>query len=419
VAVAEKEKKELKKRIALLPDACGVYIFKDSRGNILYIGKAGSLKKRVQSYFSRRLSSKNQALVFKIEDLEYVLSPSESRAELLEASLIKAHRPPYNISLKDDKSFPLIKITSGEFPLVSLCRRKNKGAEDASLYFGPYTNAGLLRQALASLRRIFGFRSCKIMPKQACLYYRLNLCPAPCAGKITPARYAEIIKDIKMFLESRNEELLARLYLKMEKASLKQNFEEAVRSRDQISALASILEGGEQCLAVGELEGLKGLIGLKKIPERIEAFDISNISGAQATGSMVSFYKGKADKNNYRRFRIKTVSGIDDYGMLREVLRRRYSRLIVELALMPDLIIIDGGKAHLQVALGVIKSLGLDIPLISMAKDRENIYVTDRDKPIKLEADIPALNLIRRIRDEAHRFAIKYHHLLRKKKTLG
>jgi len=417
--VAGKEKKELKNKIASLPDACGVYIFKDSRGSILYVGKAGSLRKRVQSYFSRYLSSKTQALVSKIENIEYVLSPSDAQAQLLEASLIKTKRPPYNTSLKDDKSFPLIKITAEEFPLVSLCRRKGQEAGDSALYFGPYTNAGLLRQALASLRRIFGFRSCRIMPKRSCLYYRLNLCPAPCIGKISPARYAEMIKNIELFLGSRNEELLARLSSRMRKAAEKRDFEEAAKIRDQINALSTVTHTGQEKTSIDELQDLKNLLRMHKLPERIEAFDISNISGAGACGSMVSFYRGNSDKNNYRRFRIKTVKNIDDYGMLREVIQRRYSRLLAEGLSLPDLILIDGGRGHLAVAARVIKALALHVDLISLAKDRENIYLPAKDNPIKLKADTPALNLIRRIRDEAHRFAIKYHHLLRHKKLLA
>jgi excinuclease ABC subunit C len=417
--VGAQDKKGLKEKIISLPDAPGVYIFKDRRGSILYIGKAKSLKKRVQSYFSRFLSAKTQALVSKIEDIEYFLSSCEAQAQLLEASLIKSKLPPYNISLKDDKSFPLIKITAEDFPAVSICRRKGRRIKDAALYFGPYTNVRLLRQALKSIRRIFGFRSCRILPRQACLYYRLNLCPAPCIGKISRAPYAELIEEIKMFLGSRNEELLGRLAAKMKKEAAQKNFEAAAKTRDQLNALSFLGAGQQQAPARNELEGLKKLLRLDKLPQRIEAFDLSNISGTGSTGSLVSFLQGRPNKNNYRRFRIRTVKGIDDYAMLREVLMRRYRRLKREKSALPDLILIDGGRAHLLVAEEIIRSLKLNIPLASIAKDRENIYIPQETQPIKLEADIPALNLIRRIRDEAHRFAIKYHHLLRKKKLIA
>ncbi len=405
--------------IGNMPDAPGVYIFKDTKGVIIYIGKAKSLRKREQSYFSRFLSDKTQALVAKIADIEYRLTPSENQAQLLEASLIKDKQPQYNISLKDDKSFPLIRITDEEFPIVSICRRKKPKEKDTALYFGPYTNVKLLRQALKVIRRIFGFRSCKKMPKKACLYGRIKLCPAPCIGKISSGQYQEITKDIRMFLDSQYETLLGRLASKMQEAAREKKFEEAAKIRDQINALGAIGQSKSTCGFINELEDLKNLLKLNKLPERIEAFDISNISGKEPTGSMVSFYKGMPDKNNYRRFRIKTVEKIDDYKMLEEVIQRRYSRLIRENLPLPDLVLIDGGRSHLLVANKAMYKLGIQIPLVSIAKDQENIYTKDKINPIRLDSDTPALNLIRRVRDEAHRFALKYHHLLHRKKIIG
>lgn len=411
--------KDLKEKITALPDAPGVYIFKDAGGEIIYIGKAKALKKRVQSYFSRFLSDKTQALVAKIADIEYKLTPSESQAQLLEAALIKEKLPIYNISLKDDKSFPLIRITDEEFPIVSIYRRKKAKANDTALYFGPYTNVKLLRQALKVIRRIFGFRSCKKMPKKACLYGRIKLCPAPCIRKISSQEYQEIIGDIKMFLDSKYEALSNRLASKMQEAAREKSFEEAAKIRDQINALSALGQTQTGFSRQDELEDLKKLLQLAKLPQRIEAFDISNISGKEATGSMVSFYKGMPDKNNYRRFRIKTVEGIDDYEMISEVVHRRYLRLVQEKLPLPDLILIDGGRSHLLTAKKQLDNLGLKIPLVSLAKDQENIYIQNRAQPIKLNSDTPGLNLIRRIRDEAHRFAIKYHHLLHRKKIIG
>ncbi|RJO65105.1 MAG: excinuclease ABC subunit UvrC [Candidatus Omnitrophota bacterium] len=410
---------ELKDKISSLPESCGVYLFKDARGHIVYVGKAKSIKKRVQSYFNRFLSSKTQSLVAKIADIEYKTTTSESQAQLLEALLIKDFQPYYNISLKDDKSFPLIRITNEQFPLVSICRSKSRKKGDAAFYFGPFTSAKLLRQALKVIRRIFGFRSCKKMPKQPCLYYRVKLCPAPCVGKISPSQYQEVIKGIKMFLESRYEALLGVFLGKMHNAVTQACFEEAAKIRDQISALSIIGQSATQAGTHEEIEDLKNLLGFRKVPLCIEAFDISNISGKEACGSMVYFYKGVADKNNYRRFRIKGVEGIDDYAMIREVVQRRYSRLIREGAALPDLIIIDGGKSHLAVAKKEVRGLGLHIPLISIAKDREHIYREGKKAPLKLNSDTPGLNLIRRIRDEAHRFAVAYHHILRRKKIIG
>jgi excinuclease ABC subunit C len=269
------------------------------------------------------------------------------------------------------------------------------------------------------MRKIFSFRSCKIFPKKACLYGRIKLCPQPCIGKISSAQYQEIIKNIELFLDSRYEELINHLSLKMKKLAENKMFEEAGSIRDQINALGSIAKGPSAASSINELEDLQHLLKLDKLPLRIEAFDISNISGKEATGSLVSFYKGRTDKNNYRRFRIKTVEGIDDYKMLAEVIQRRYRRLLAENYPLPDLVLIDGGRSHLSAADKEIKKLGIKIPLVSIAKDRENLYIKDIGSPLKLNSDTPGLNLIRRMRDEAHRFALAYHHLLRRKKIIG
>ena len=410
---------KLKNKIKNLPDSPGVYIFKDRLGKIIYIGKAKALEKRVSSYFARPQNEKNQAMVEKIADLEYLLTSTESQARILEAALVKEKQPQYNIDLKDDKSFPLIKISSEEFPAVSICRRRKPIINDTALYFGPYPNVQALRQAMKLIRRVFGFRSCKKIPKAACLYYRLKLCPAPCIGKISSKDYVGIIRNIIMFLGSRYEELTGGLSRKMNSLAAEKQFEEAAILRDQINALSAIKQNRSYAAGFDELEDLKNLLGLDNLPERIECFDISNISGKFATGSMVSFYKGEPDKNNYRRFRIKTVEKADDYKMIAEIVRRRYTRLKEENLPLADLALIDGGRAHLSVAEAEIRKLGLEVPLASIAKDRENIYLMHKKFPIHLKSDTPALNLIRRVRDEAHRFAISYHHLLRRKKLLN
>ncbi len=410
---------KLKHKVSELPEVPGVYLYKDAGGNIIYIGKAKSLKKRVSSYFNRFLSAKTQNLVSRIADLEYLVTPSEAQAQLLEAALIKDHQPFYNISLKDDKSFPMIGITNEDFPLITICRKRNIKFDKTAEYFGPYTNAQGLRDSLKVVRRIFGFRSCKTLPKKECLYCRLGLCPAPCIGRITSQEYKELVGRIKLFLGSRYEELLYELTNKMRKFSKEHDFESAARIRDQINALSVFTQGRINSTGLNELEDLKNLLKLKIVPERIEGFDISNISGKSACGSMVSFYKGLPDKSNYRKFRIKLTHKIDDYGMLREVVFRRYQRLKNENLALPDLILIDGGKGHLFTAFEVIKSLGLVIPMMGIAKEHEHIYILGKDKPIKLKNDTPALNLIRRVRDEAHRFAVSYHHVLHRKKIIG
>ncbi|MBU0504052.1 MAG: excinuclease ABC subunit UvrC [Candidatus Omnitrophota bacterium] len=409
----------LKNKVDALPLSSGVYFFKDGEGKIIYIGKAKSLRKRVKSYFNRPVDGKTQVLVSKIKDLEYMSTPTDSQAQILEARLIKEKQPHYNIDLKDDKSFPWVRISAERFPQISVCRRKKIDKKDKSIYLGPYTSAQLLRKALVMVRKIFGFRSCRRMPKTACLDYRLKLCPGPCIGVISSAGYNEVIDNIKMFLDSRFEELLSRLYRNMNEAAIKQQFEEAAGIRDQINALSAVRRNAPAVYPRDELEDLKQLLKLNRLPRRIETFDISNISGCEATGSMVSFFNGIPDKGNYRRFKIKTVLRINDYAMIREVVGRRYSRMDRENLKLPDLVIIDGGKSHLLAALDEIRKIGISLNLISIAKDKENIYIKGKKDPVRLDRDTPGLNLIRRARDEAHRFALKYHHLLHKKKILG
>jgi excinuclease ABC subunit C len=406
----------LREKIARLPQEPGVYLFKDAEGTIIYIGKAKSLKKRVSSYFARDLSGKTMILMSQVRDIEYRLCPTESLALLLEASLIRQHRPKYNISLRDDKSFPFVKITNEEFPAICITRKKE---DDGSLYLGPFTSAKLLREALTIIRRTFPYRSCRQLPKKACMYYRIGLSPAPCVGKIGREEYRKTIDDIVLILQGSTEGLIKKLSLAMQKESGARNFEAAAALRDRIAALSALGRSSAFSPEESQLQDLEGLLDLEVTPQRIEAFDISDISGKEACGSMVSFYKASPDKNNYRRFRIKTVAGVDDYKMLSEVVARRYSRLVREKLPLPDLILIDGGRGHLLTAAKELEKLGLQIPLVSIAKDRENIYTKEKAQPIRFSSERPALNLIRRIRDEAHRFALSYHHVLRRKVTLG
>jgi excinuclease ABC subunit C len=417
MGLADQEKKmnadKLKAKAAGLPQEPGVYLFKDAEGLVVYVGKAKSLKKRVQSYFGRELASKTVAMMANVADIEFRTTPTEAMALLLEASLVHQYMPRYNISLRDDKSFPFVKITNEDFPRIYLVRKRE---QDGAVYLGLYTSANLLRETLKILRRHFPYRSCKRLPKKACLYFRLSLCPAPCIGKISREEYARTMENISLILEGKTETLIRRLSVQMEQKSKAQKYEEAARIRDQISAISAIGKSRAGVSPGDELGDLKHLLNLDRLPARIEAFDISNIYGKEATGSMVSFYKGHPDKDNYRRFRIKTVEKIDDYKMLGEVVRRRYSRVMEEKLPLPDLVLIDGGKGHLLTAEKVVKELGLKISLASIAKEKEHIYIRGRQRPIKLKEDTPALNLIRRIRDEAHRFAVSYHHVLRRKK---
>jgi len=420
---------ELKEKISSAPNSPGVYLMRDNRGKVLYVGKAGSLKKRLSSYLpgltgesgmrfcavSNRLDSKTLALMSKVVDIEFRLSPNESMALLLEAGLIHKFKPRYNISLRDDKSFPFIKISAEVFPAISITRKKD---DPLARYIGPYTNAKILKNALKVIRRSFAYRSCRRLPGKSCVYGRINLCPAPCLGKLNPKEYNSRIEDIILILEGKADLLINRLRHLMQNKSQSRDFEAAAEARDQISTLAELSAGLSGVNRKGELEDLKNKLGLNKLPERIEGFDISNISGKQAVGSMVSFYRGNPDKNNYRRFRIKDCPGIDDYKMLAEVVRRRYSRLIKENSALPDLLLIDGGKGHLLAASRQVKELGLDLPLVSIAKKEELVYSSNNEHGLSFADDTPALNLIRRVRDEAHRFAVSYHLLLRRKELI-
>ena len=404
---------ELRKKILLAPNSCGVYLMRDRLGQVLYVGKAKALKKRLLNYLGRDLASKTIALMAKVVDVEFRLTPNEALALLLEFRLIHELNPRYNVSLKDDKSFPFVRISREKFPSIQVTRKKN---DARARYLGPYTNTKLLKNVLKIIRLELAYRSCKRLPKQSCIYHRINLCPAPCIGKISQKEYQYRIDNLILILKGRGDLLIRKLTKSMQDKSEAQDFEAAARMRDQLIVLSRMFVRADDSSCKNELEELKQSLNLKNLPARIEGFDISNLSGKQATGAMVSFYNGQPDKNSYRRFRIKTFAGIDDYRMLAEVLRRRYTRLLKEKKALPDLLLIDGGKGHLLTAAGELKALNLHIPLVSIAKEKENIYSSQPGKlTVALVKDGAALNLIRRIRDEAHRFALAYHHLLHKK----
>ena len=404
---------ELRRKIFLAPDSCGVYLMRDRLGQVLYVGKAKALRKRLLNYLGRDLTSKTQALMAKVTEVEFRPTFDEALALLLEFKLIHELKPRYNVSLKDDKSFPLVRISPEEFPSIQITRQKNSAA---SRYLGPYTNTKLLKSALRIIRLEFPYRTCKHLPKQSCIYHRINLCPAPCIGKISQKEYRQRIASIILILKGRNDLLIRQLTKSMQDKSNLQDFEGAARMRDQIAIWSSLAQRTGNYSCQNELKELKESLNLKNLPARIEGFDISNISGKLAVGSMVSFYNGQADKNNYRRFRIKSVKCVDDYKMLSEVLSRRYSRILKENKVLPDLLVLDGGKGHLLTAARALRALNLHIPLLSIAKEKENIYSNQpAGLRIAFAKDSAALNLIRRIRDEAHRFALSYHLLLRKK----
>lgn len=403
----------LKAKIASMPDAPGVYLMKDAQGEILYIGKAKSLRKRLSNYFGRGLSNKTLSLMSYVYDIDYRLSSCESMALLLEAGLVHKYKPKYNVSLRDDKSFPLVKITNEEFPRVHITRKKEA---DGARYFGPYTNALLLRDALKVIRRYFPYRSCKRLPKKTCIYYRLKLSPAPCAGKISKAGYAKTIKQICLILEGKSDNLLKELTRMMHSKAKEQEFEEAAALRDKLIALSAFKPAYTFEAGVAQL---KEVLGLKALPRRIEAFDVSNIFGRQASASMVSFYNGLTDKANYRRFRIKTVKESNDCQMLAEAVSRRYRRVKEENLPLPDLILVDGGRGQLRAAKKELKHLGFGIPVISLAKKEELVHSLVSCTPLRLKSNSAALRLLQHIRNESHRFALAYHRILRRHHTFG
>jgi len=406
-----------KEKVSKLPNSPGVYIMKGEDGGVLYVGKAISLRKRVGSYFRPKASHDERigAMVRLVEDIDHIATSTEAEALIYENGLIKQLSPRYNVALKDGKSYPILKLTILEdFPRLIVTREKKN---DGALYYGPYANAKLLRQAIIFLKQIFPLRSCVRMGKKACLEFHINQCLGPCVGKIDKAGYQEIVKELKLFLEGRRRELLDAISLKMREAAAREDFEAASGFKDRLEALGTIKEDSVIYRPSGGPEELGRVLGIGKTPETIEAFDVSNIMGEAAVGSMIYFYKGKPKKEEYRHFRIKTVSGVDDYAMMREIVGRRYSRIIKEGKHLPDLILIDGGKGHLSAACDELERLGISkVPVVGIAKEFEKLYVKGRKDPILLPKESKALHLLQRIRDEAHRFAISYHKSLMSKR---
>jgi excinuclease ABC subunit C len=544
-----------REQLQALPKSPGVYLFKDSQGNVLYVGKAGNLKSRVRSYFgaASKLSPKIEQLVSQIEDFEFLVTNSEQEALILESDMIKKHNPQYNVRLKDNKSFPYLKIdVKSDWPVVSITRRVSK---DGSRYFGPYASAGSVRKTLRLIKRIFPFRSCDKpidgKDKRPCLDYYIGRCLAPCVGAVEKSEYDEVINQVIMFLEGKEEVVLRELKTGMHTAVRQLKFERAALLRDQIEAIEDVMEGqkiattlrGEKDVIglmqnedqayvelfsvrnnklIGQnhftMEGVRGEspeqvmsgfvkqyytsasyvprlillqypvdepsvlsewleqkrngrvelqvpqrgdkkklvdsavenaarglelaqvkemklevvtaglrelkqeLKLPRLPRRIECYDISNIQGALAVGSMVVLEKGWPRPAHYRRFRIRTVAGADDYAMIQETLRRRFKRGSTgegAWGVTPDLVLIDGGKGQLNAGLEVTKELGLATPMASLAKENEEVFIPGNPEPVRLAKDSPALHILQRARDEAHRFAISYHRKLRHREAVA
>ncbi len=414
---------ELSKKVKQLPDQPGVYLMKDADGAVLYVGKAASLRKRAGSYFRSRqhLSPRIAALMTHVRDIDYIATRTEAEALIYEAGLIRERQPRYNVAYRDDKRYPMLKLTVNEpWPRLSVVRRRK---DDGALYFGPYADATLLRRAMKLVRRVFPLRACNPLPEKACLDFHLGLCAAPCIGNIDQASYRQIIHDLTLFLNGKRDELLADLTRRMEAASVGERFEEAGRLRDMVQAMGAMSSPPEivsvSAQTAEQLRQLTEALQLDGIPRRIEAFDISNLHGKQPTGSMVCFVDGLPARAEYRTFRIRDIEGIDDYRMMRQVVRRRYERVLAERQPLPDLVLIDGGRGHVESARQELQAMGLErLPVIGLAKRLEQIIVPDREQPIELPRDAKALHLLQRIRDEAHRRAIGHHRRLRGKAAL-
>ncbi len=506
-----------------LPQNPGCYLFKNLENKIIYVGKAKNLRKRVNSYFQKKdQDPKTRSLITALNSVEFLVTDTEVEALILENTLIKKHQPKYNINLKDAKTYAFIELTDEIYPRLLIARQK----QGSGKYFGPFISAAERDHVLQYLTRTFALRTCRKLPKKACLRYHLQLCAAPCIGAISQEEYEYRIRNVRLILSGKSQELLKKLKQEMVQHSQTFDYEHALIVRNQITAIQHLQEhqkmqrqqttdediisyrlgegtvylmlfniykgtlstknefvfdltpdffeeflvqyysenpipsevivpqrpsdslseflskkrrkktkvivpkkGTKKQLLdlvtknieitffgdVSKVESLQRQLNLQEPPQVIECFDISHLSGTSMVGSMVQYRNGRPDKTNYRRFRIRTVEGIDDVAAIAEVVRRRYHRLQNEHAPLPQLIIIDGGIGQLNSAVHELEAIGMKIPLLSIAKHFEELYLPGQAQPLRLGKKEKALLFIREIRDEAHRFAIAYNRLLRKK----
>ncbi|HET8578895.1 MAG TPA: excinuclease ABC subunit UvrC [Methylomirabilota bacterium] len=538
-------------KVAQVPDRPGVYLYKDAKAQTIYIGKAASLRSRVRSYFqdSRARDPKTEALVGQIRDLEYIVTGNELEALILESTLVKKHRPRYNIILRDDKHYPFLKLTTNEdFPRLVVARRVQ---QDGAAYFGPFYPATAMRETLRLVRQLFPLRTCRIkidgkLPRP-CLQYYIHRCNAPCTGWETREGYGKTVREVERFLEGRNDDLAAELTREMEAAATEEKFERAAALRDRIQALNTVRErqqmistdeadtdilgvvrqGSEACvqlffvrkgrllgresfffdrvagwtdgdilsafvrqfyvrdvtpppeivlsealpeaelttewlsqrrggrvellapqrgrkrelvamaeenaalalqshlLARGSrqqvvLEDLQRALSLPGLPHRVETFDISTTQGRETVASMVVWVDGDMKRDDYKRYKIRTVTGTDDFAAMQEVLSRRYGKALETGGVLPDLVVLDGGRGQLNAGIKALEALGLDyLPIAALAKRAEEVYVPERLQPLVLDMGSPALQALQKMRDEAHRFAITYHKKLRTRRTIA
>ncbi|MDF1660111.1 MAG: excinuclease ABC subunit UvrC [Verrucomicrobiales bacterium] len=466
-------KPDLQKKLRDVPHKPGVYLHRDRFGTVIYVGKARDLRKRLASYFTpsrqRLAEHKTRALIQSIWDFDIHEVRNEPEALLLEGKLIKEYRPKYNIAFRDDKRFLLVKVHPDEpWPKFQLTRLKK---EDGARYFGPFAHSGALRQTVSWMNREFGLRSCRPLNPgekeyQHCSNDVIKNCTAPCIGRITRDEYMVKVDQACEFIAGHSKDLVRSIEEEMAEAAQNLDFERAAELRDMIDNLKKTLRPTRQFKRRGvpgkainpeeDVKELQEYLQMEREPTVMECFDISNISSNHIVASMVRFRNGVSDNSNYRRYRIKTVKGQDDFASMAEVIRRRYSRILlearervgdeaadvsqenpldamrrleVELAeaevakkkpfvRLPDLVIVDGGKGQLSMAVKELNRLGLhDLPVIGLAKQREEVFVPGESEPILIPHSKGALKLLQRIRDEAHRFANGYHQLLMKRRV--
>src|SRR3984893_1384224 len=423
-------------KVKQFPAAPGVHLMKDAQGRVLYVGKAKNLRNRATHYFTKAATEDKRTadLVKLIVDVDYVKTETEVDALLMEARLVKDIQPRFNVDLKDDKSFPYLQIRMREdFPRVEFTRTPRR--RGVKLY-GPFTSAKSLRAALQVLQRIFKFRTCAldIDPNderwrwfRPCILHSIHQCTAPCNFRVTKEDYRKQIRSLRMVLVGKKAKLLAEMQKEMQEASAAMQYEKAARLRDEIDALQNLGRRGDVDKDVQPqvffIEPKKGMVGLRKIlglprtPRTIEGIDIAHLGGNETVASLVTFIDGLPFKPNYRRYRIKSVEGVDDFASIREVVTRRFRRKMREEELFPDILLIDGGKGQLNAALEAFRFLGVEPPcLISLAKREEEVYRPGDAEPLRLSRHSGALRLLQYVRDEAHRFAQHYHHILRRKK---
>ena len=424
-----------------MPHKPGVYVMRDRLNHVIYVGKAKDLRKRVGSYFmpSRKLSAdlKTRALIESAWNLEYHIVRSDAEAVLFEGRLIKEFRPKYNISFRDDKRFLMVRVNLKEaVPRFSLTRFRK---EDGARYFGPFADGKAVRSTLEAMIKKFGLRSCRpLEPGESdfkhCLDHIIKNCSAPCVGRISREGYLERVQEACEFLDGQSREMIEQIERDMKSAAEKMDFEKAAQLRNLLNDLKAttrqMVRFTRKSLPTtvnpqADMAALQTALSLPELPQVMECFDISNISSTHIVASMVRFRNGVPDRANYRTYRIKGISHQDDFASMAEVVRRRYGRVLREqtesgppVILLPNLIIVDGGKGQLSSACEELQRLGLsNIPIIGLAKEFEEIHRPGRPLPVKLPEDSGALRLLQRIRDEAHRTANGYHSLLLKKRV--